>query len=85
MFPQHCAVWEFIINLLGDWDICQQHELLHHGVCLPDSQEMSLLGDTTKLKEDTGKLKLFWKNLHEFFGLEIDRVVGFAVDVETDL
>lgn len=39
----------------------------------------------TKLKEDTSELKFFWKNLHEFFGLEIDRVVGFAVDVETDL
>lgn len=59
MFPQHCAVWEFIVNLLGDRDICQQHELLHHGVCLPDSQEMSLLRDMTKLKEDTSKLKLF--------------------------
>lgn len=39
MFPQHGTVWKFIVDFLGNWYISQQHELLHHGVGLPDNQQ----------------------------------------------
>lgn len=39
MFPQHGTVGKFIIDFLGNWYISQQHELLHHGVGLPDNQQ----------------------------------------------
>ena len=55
MFPQQSALWKFIINLLGDWNIGQQHELLHHGVGLPNNQETRFL--TYKSKTHTEKNK----------------------------
>lgn len=48
--------------------------------------------DVSKLKRHMrksvlicGDLAVSRFHLHEFFGLEIDGVVGFAVNVETDL
>lgn len=52
MLPQHGAVWKFIVNLLSDGNIGQQHELLHHGVCLPNNQ---VNGCMLKTQHDTNK------------------------------
>lgn len=49
MFPQHGAVWEFLKNLLSHGNIGQQHELLHHGVCLPIMHQNT--GLFTQLRE----------------------------------
>lgn len=34
MTSQHGTLWELLVDLLRHTDVCQQHELFHHGVGL---------------------------------------------------
>lgn len=79
VLPQHGAVWKFIVDFLCYWYISQQHELLHHGVGLPNSQERLWLIFTRNqlvkwerlLSEDTYKSSFAWRSMGSWVSLSM--------------